>query len=129
MRSAGSYGCPAMTLFRLIPASLRSGLLVLAAPAVMAAPLVLALDNAAIILGFLLGTAMLGLGIAGTANEGRGTLSLTAHAVYDRGLALGLLLCAVLFGAIGQPQASLYFAAVGAGQLLLTATTRYSPAA
>ena len=118
-----------MTLFRLIPASLRSGLLVLVAPAVMGLPLLLALDNAAIVLGFLLGTAMLGLGIAGTANEGRGTLSLSQHALYDRGLGLGLLLTAVMFGLAGEPQASLFFAAVAGAQLLLTATTRYSPAA
>lgn len=118
-----------MTLFRLIPASLRSGLLVLVAPFVMALPLLLALDPAALVLGFLLGTAMLGLGITGTAIEGRGTLPLSQHAIYDRGLALGLLLTAILFSVTGQPQAALYFAAVGAGQLLLTTTTRYSPAA
>jgi hypothetical protein len=118
-----------MTLFRLIPASLRSGLLILVAPAVMALPFLLALDSAAIVLGTVLGTAMLGLGIAGTANEGRGTLPLSQHAIYDRGLALGLLLTAVIFGLIDQPEASLFFAAVGTGQLLLTTTTRYSPAA
>ncbi len=64
--------------------------------------------------------------MAGTEAEGRGTLPVSAQAIYDRGLALGLLVVAVVFGIADEPGASLLFAIAGAGALLVTSITRYS---
>ena len=51
---------------------------------------------------------------------------MSAQAIYDRGLALGLLLVAVVFGIADEPGASLLFAVTGIGALLVTSITRYS---
>ena len=66
------------------------------------------------------------LGLAGTEPGGRGTLPLSAQAVYDRGLALGLLLSAGIFAAAGQIEATALFAAAGIAALAMTSVTRYS---
>ena len=46
--------------------------------------------------------------------------------VYDRGLALGLILSAGIFGVAGQPEAMVLFAVAGLAALAMTAVTRYS---
>jgi hypothetical protein len=42
------------------------------------------------------------LALAGTDADSRGTLPLSAQAVYDRGLALGLMVTALIFGLAGE---------------------------
>jgi hypothetical protein len=64
------------------------------------------------------------LGLAGTATQGRGTLPLSAQAIYDRGLAVGLFLSA--FALTGDAAAGAIFAAAGAATLAITAVTKYS---
>ena len=86
----------------LISHSLRPALLMLAGSALIAVPFLMGLDAAALVTGVLVGTLAIALGLAGTEPGGRGTLPLSAQAVYDRGLALGLLLSAAIFGAAGQ---------------------------
>jgi hypothetical protein len=116
-----------MTLFRLISPALRSGLMVAAGTALIVLPLVLGLSSAALVTATAIGVIMVGLGIAGTASDGRGTLPISAHAAYDRGLAFGLFAVAILFGVVtGEQSALLFFAAAGLVQLLLGVSTRYS---
>lgn len=115
-----------MTFARLISPSLRSGLLIAAGAALIVVPFPAGLAPAAAVTGIAIGAIAMALGIAGTAHEGRGTLPLSAHAAYDRGLALGLLVVASIFGAAGDDAALLLFGAVGVAALAVTAVTRYS---
>jgi hypothetical protein len=46
--------------------------------------------------------------------------------VYDRGLALGLLLAALIFGIAGETDALVLFALAGLSALVVTSITRYS---
>ncbi len=92
------------------------------------APPLLGAGTAALIAGLVLGALAIELGLAGTASEGRGTLPISAHAVYDRGLALGLLVAAGIFGLAGETEAAPVFAAAGALALVVTSITRYSAA-
>ena len=106
--------------------SLRSGLMILAGTALFALPVVLGLGNAAIVFGIVVGVMATGLGIAGTDTSGRGTLPVSAHAVYDRGLAFGLLLAGVLFGLTGESAALALFGGAGLLALALGSITTYT---
>jgi hypothetical protein len=115
-----------MTMFRLITPALRSGLLMAAGTALISVPFMLGLGAAAVVTGVALGGVMVALALAGTAPGGRGTLPVSAQAVYDRGLALGLLLVAIVFGVAGEAAAVLVFGVAGVAALLVTSLTRYS---
>jgi hypothetical protein len=49
--------------------------------------------------------------------------------VYDRGIAIGLMVVAAIFALSGEPAAALVFAAAGIATLIVTAVTRYSASA
>jgi hypothetical protein len=115
-----------MTVLRLIPLALRSGLLMLAGTGLIAAPFALGLGPAAMVTAVGVGGIMVALALAGTDTSGRGTLPVSAHAVYDRGIALGLLLTAVVFGVANETEAALVFGIAGAAALIVTSITRYS---
>jgi hypothetical protein len=115
-----------MTVLRLIPLGLRSGLLMLAGTTLIAAPFALGLSAAALVTAVAVGGVMVALGLAGTDTSGRGTLPVSAHAVYDRGIALGLLLTAVVFGTASETEAALMFGVAGVAALVVTTITRYS---
>ena len=100
--------------------------MILAGSVLLLAPTALELGFAPIITGMIVGAIAAGLGIAGTATQGRGTIPLTAHAVYDRALAIGLLLVAVLFGAIDENVAAALFGGAGIAALAMTLVTRYT---
>jgi hypothetical protein len=106
--------------------SLRPALLVVAGSALIAAPFLMGLDAAPLVTGVLVGTLAIALGLAGTEPGSRGSLPLSAQAVYDRGLALGLLISAAIFGVAGEPEAMVLFASAGFAALFMTAVTRYS---
>jgi hypothetical protein len=108
-----------------ISTALRSGLLVAAGSFLIFGPLALGLSPAAMVTGVALGTLTTALGLAGTDIQGRGTLSVSAQAVFDRVLALGLLGAALAFGAAGQRYALALFAGIGLAVLLVAVTTRY----
>jgi hypothetical protein len=116
----------AMTVSRLISPVLRSGLLIAAGTALMVGPTALELSVGAILTGFVVGILATALGIAGTGSDGRGTISVSAQAVYDRLLALGLLLAALAFGFAGERLALAAFGAIGLMTLLVAVTTRYT---
>jgi hypothetical protein len=115
-----------MTLVRLISPALRSGLLISVGSALMTLPIVASLNPAVVVTGIAVGGLAVSLGIAGTDSQGRGTLPVSAQAVYDRGLAVGLLAAGVLYGVVGDRAALLLFGVAGIAILLVTVTTRYS---
>src|SRR5688500_17204448 len=102
-----------MTLNRLISPALRSGLLLATGVSLIVAPLMLQLSVPAIVTGIAVGAVVVPLALAGTADEGRGTLPVSAQAVYDRGLTLGLLVAALIFGIAGEPDALVLFGIAG----------------
>jgi len=115
-----------MGSFHALAHSLRPALLTVAGSALIALPFVMGLGAAPIVAGVLVGTLAIALGLAGTEPGARGTLPLSAQAVYDRGLAVGLLLSGGIFGVAGEPEAMLLFAGAGLATLITTAVTRYS---
>jgi hypothetical protein len=115
-----------MTVSRLISPAFRSGLLTASGTWLIVAPLFLGLAPAAIVTGMVVGAVAVALALAGTDANGRGTLPLSAQAVYDRGLALGLMVTALIFGLGGELSAVLLFATAGLGALVVTSITRYS---
>jgi hypothetical protein len=106
--------------------SLRPALLSTAGSALIAVPFLMGLDPAPLVAGVLVGILAIALGLAGTEPGGRGSLPLSAQAVYDRGLALGLLLSGGIFGIAGQTEAMILFVGAGLAALVMTAVTRYS---
>jgi hypothetical protein len=105
---------------------LRPALLVMAGSALIAVPFLLGLDAAPLVTGVLVGSLAIALGLAGTEPGSRGSLPMSSQAAYDRGLALGLLLSAGIFGVFGELAAMALFAAAGLAALIMTSVTRYS---
>jgi hypothetical protein len=114
---------------RAIAHSLRAALLVVAGSALIFGPFLMGLDASALVSGVIVGTIAIALGLAGTEAGTRGSLPLTAQAVYDRGLAVGLIASAGLYALFGQFEAMGLFAAAGFAALLMTTVTRYSASA
>jgi hypothetical protein len=104
----------------------RAGLLVAAGSALIGVPFILGLDAAPLVTGVIVGALTIGLGLAGTEPGGRGSLPLSSQAVYDRGLALGLILSAGLFALYGELEAMALFGLAGLAALIVTSVTRYS---
>jgi hypothetical protein len=106
--------------------ALRAGLLVVAGSVLIGVPFMLAMNAAPLVSGVIVGALTIALGIAGTEPGTRGSLPLSSQAAYDRGLALGLLVSAGLFGLFGELEAMALFALVGLAALITTSVTRYS---
>jgi hypothetical protein len=115
-----------MSRSRLISHATRAALLIVAGSALIAGPFALGLDSAPLVTGVIVGSLAIALGLAGTEPGARGSLPLSTQAVYDRGLALGLMLSALLFGLFGEPEAMWLFATAGLAALVMTSVTRYS---
>jgi len=115
-----------MTIARLISPALRSGLLMAAGTALIGFPFALGLGAAAIVTGLVIGVLLVALALAGTAPDGRGTLPVSAQAVYDRGIGVGLLVVGLIFGVAGDAGAAALFATAGVAALIVTSITRYS---
>jgi hypothetical protein len=115
-----------MTTSRHFTYAMRSSVLMVAGLGLIAAPFLLGLGSAALVTGVGIGTLMVALAIAGTEASGRGTLPVSAQAEYDRGLALGLLLVAAVFGAADGIEAAVVFAVAGLAALVVTSITRYT---
>jgi len=115
-----------MTFARLISSDTRAGILVTIGTTLLLAPIALGLSVAAIAAGVMIGVLTVGLGLAGTATSGRGTIPITAHMVYDQGLAAGLLLSGGVFLLASEPVAALVFGTAGLIQLVVGGITRYT---
>jgi hypothetical protein len=112
--------------FRLISHALRAALLVVAGSALIFGPFLMGLDAAPLVTGVIVGSLAVALGLAGTEPGSRGSLPLSAQLVYDRGLALGLIVSAGLFALFGQFEAMGLFATAGVAAAVMTSVTRYS---
>jgi hypothetical protein len=115
-----------MTRSSIVHHALRAALLVVAGSALIAVPFLLGLDAAPLVTGVLVGSLTIALGVAGTEPGTRGSLPLSTQAIYDRGLALGLIVSAVLFALFGELEAMALFAVAGIAALIMTSVTRYS---
>ncbi len=115
-----------VTAARLISPDTRSALVVALGAVLIAAPVMLGLSLASIAASIVIGVFVLGLGLAGTASGGRGTIPVSTQMVFDQGLALGLLLSGLAFAFAGDGPAILLFGLAGLALLCITATTRYS---
>jgi hypothetical protein len=100
--------------------------MIAAGGALMALPLALGLGMAAVLLGVGTGALAIALGLAGTAQGGRGTLPLSAHAGFDRALGAGLLALALAFRVAGERGGVALFGAIGLLMLVVSAGTRYT---
>jgi hypothetical protein len=116
-----------MTVSRTIPLPLHGALEMIAAPAIMFAPLLLGLGTSASVIAFAIGALLLGhsLSIYG----GRRPIPLSAHAGFDYVLAIAAILSGAGIGlATGNETATIFLVGVGVAQMALTATTRFSVA-
>jgi hypothetical protein len=108
-----------------IPLSAHGAIEMFAAPAIMAAPFLLGFGQAATVAAVLVGVALLGLALQ-TEGPGR-AVPLAAHAGFDYALALTALVSGVAIGLItGEWYATIFLVGVGAAQVVLTASTRFS---
>jgi hypothetical protein len=115
-----------MTILRVISPGLRSALVLSAGLALISVPFMLGLEAAAMATALAVGVVMVALALSGTEPAGRGTVPVSAQAVYDRGLGIGLMAAAAIFALAGQLGATAVFATAGAATLVVTAITRYS---
>ena len=111
---------------RVISPGLRSAVVLSAGLALISVPFMLGLEAAAVATALAVGVVTVALGLSGTEPAGRGTVPISAQAVYDRGLAIGLIAAAAIFALAGQLGATAVFATVGAATLVVTAITSYS---
>ena len=91
----------------------------------MAAPLLLGFGQAAGVIGFAIGAMLLGL--AFQASGPRRTIPLSAHAGFDYMLAAVAAVAGLTSGlATGEWAQGIFLVGVGAAQVALTASTRFS---
>ena len=91
-------------------------------------PYAAGLSAPAVMVGIAAGGLLAGLAISGSASQGRGTIPLSAHAVYDWAIATGLVCAGIVLGFVSGPAALIIFFAAGAAELALSASTTYSRA-
>jgi hypothetical protein len=98
-----------------------------AAPAIMVAPFVLGFSTAATVVAVAVGAVLLGLSLQ--LETPSRTIPLTAHAGFDYTIAAIAAAGGLTVGlATGEWVATAFLAGVGAAQVLLTASTRFSMA-
>ncbi len=108
-----------------IPLSAHAVIETIAAPAIMAAPLVLGFGQGAALIAFAVGALLLGLAIQ--AAGPRRTIPLSAHAGFDYALATAAAIGGLMVGiATGEWAAASFLVGVGVAQVALTAATRFS---
>ncbi len=106
---------------------LHGGLELLVGVALMAIPFVLGVSTAAVGFAVAIGALLVGLALTATEPGGRASLPLSAHAAYDWGFGVGLLVAGVGFAVVDGYRALVLFFAAGALELVLAASTRYAP--
>ena len=106
--------------------SLRPGLLMVAGIGLITAPFALGAGTPVVVTGLVVGVLTVALSLAGTDASGRGTLPLSAQAVYHRGLGTGLVLAGSIFGLAGEGAGLAVFGAAGLLTLLTASVSRYS---
>jgi|SRR4051794_27810802 len=110
---------------RTIPFAVHAAIETVAAPAIMAAPLLLGFGDAAAVAGFAIGALLLGLAVQ--AAGPRRTIPVSAHAGLDYMLAAFAAIAGLTIGiAAGEWPEGIFLVGVGAAQVALTASTRFS---
>jgi hypothetical protein len=110
---------------RAISLSVHGALEMLAAPAIMVAPFLLDFGQAATIATVLIGVLLLGLSLQ--ADSTQPSVPLSAHAGFDYALAAFAVICGVGIGLVsGEWYAPVFLIGVGAAQVALTVSTRFS---
>ncbi len=110
---------------RAIPLSIHGALEMLAAPAIMVAPFLLDFGQTATIISVLIGVLLLGLSLQAEAPEP--SVPISAHAAFDYAVAAFAVLSGVAIGLVsGEWYAPSFLIGVGAAQVALTASTRFS---
>jgi hypothetical protein len=114
-----------MAISRAIPLSAHAAIEMVAAPAIIASPLLLGFGPAATVVCFVIGALLLGLAVQ-TAGPGR-TVPLSAHAGFDYLLAAVAVISGLAIGiAIGEWAQGIFLVGVGVALVALTASTRFS---
>jgi hypothetical protein len=114
-----------MTLFRYISLPVHAGLETIAAPLIMAAPFVLGFGEAATVISVLVGVLLLSLALQ--LPGPRRSVSLSAHASFDYALATFAIAAGIALGfATDAWTATAFLVGIGAAQVALTASTRFS---
>lgn len=110
---------------RSIPLAVHAAIEVFAAPAIMVAPFLLDFGQAATVVAVTIGALLLGLALQ--AEGPRRTVPLSAHAGFDYLLAIAAAIAGLVIGlATGEWYAAVFLVGVGAAQVALTASTRFS---
>ena len=110
---------------RSIPLPVHAAIEVFAAPAIMVAPFLLDFGQAATVVAVTIGALLLGLALQ--AEGPRRTVPLSAHAGFDYLLAIAAAIAGLVIGlATGEWYAAVFLVGVGAAQVALTASTRFS---
>jgi hypothetical protein len=110
---------------RVVPHTIHAAVEVLGGAIVMAAPFVLDLGRPATFLSVVLGAIAVGaaLQIGGPARR----VPLAAHAAFDYLIAAAAIVAGVAIGTVtGEWRATVFLVGVGAAQVALTASTRWS---
>ena len=114
-----------MASSRTIPYPVHAVIETVAAPAIMAAPLLLGFGQAAGLVAFGIGALLLGLALQ--AAGPRRTVPISAHAGVDYMLAAVAVVAGLAIGvATGEWAQGIFLVGVGAAQVALTASTRFS---
>jgi hypothetical protein len=106
--------------------ALRAALLIAAGTLLIIGPVVMGLGTAPIVSGVIVGVLTTGLGLAGVDPGTRGSLPMSTQLIYDRGLALGLIVSAGIFALFNEYAAAALFAGAGLATVFVTTVTRYS---
>jgi hypothetical protein len=110
---------------RAIPLGIHGAIEVIAAPAIMVAPFLLGFGQAATVISVTIGVLLLGLALQ--AESPNRTVPLSAHAGFDYLLAATAAIAGLAIGlATGEWYAAVFLVGVGAAQVALTASTRFS---
>jgi hypothetical protein len=116
-----------VTALRLIPLPIRSALQLVIGMFTMVAPFLLGFGLPAAVVAVALGALITGVALAGTVDErGSSAVPVSALHAFDYGIAIGLVGAAAVVGLAGDATAALTLTLIGAAQLLLNLTTRYS---
>jgi hypothetical protein len=110
---------------RSIPLAVHAAIEVFAAPAITVAPFLLGFGQAATVVAVTIGALLLGLALQ--AEGPRRTVPLSAHAGFDYLLAIAAAIAGLVIGlATSEWYAAVFLVGVGAAQVALTASTRFS---
>ena len=114
-----------MTAFRLLSLPAHGALELLAGIFTMVAPFLFGFTPAGTVAAVVIGALIVGLSLAAASPE-RGSLPISAHFAFDRGIVIGLLGGGALVGLAGDAGAALFLALTGVALLALSLSTRYS---